>query len=85
MPCEPRSDVAIQKLCDLSDSEAVCGLGSTKSDSPPLNSSCVLRAADASLSLECVGLHSGQSFSGSAGSAAPFADAQGLSDTSRSD
>ena len=45
----------------------------------------MLRAADASLSLECVGLHSGQSFSGSAGSASPFVVAQGLSDTSRSD
>ena len=60
-------------------------LGSTKSDSPPPNSSCAMRAADASLSLECVGLHSGQSFSGSAGSASPFVVAQGLSDTSRSD
>ena len=61
-------------------------LGSTKYNSSPPNSSCAMRAADASLSLECVGLHSGQSFSGSAGSASPFVVvAQGLSDTSRSD
>ena len=52
MPCEPRSDVAIQKLSDLSGSEVNCVLGSTKSDSPPPNSSCAMRAADASLSLE---------------------------------